>query len=371
MNESLRNFFVGIFVIGALVTLGVLMVWFGETPTWLQRGEWTLRISGHEIRGIGDGSPVYLSGVEIGRVKRLEFENLDRPDLGVFIIVSIKQKYSVPAGSHAKVYGATLGIGRGQINIISPAERREPLPKDGLALLFGEMASPFGEIIPDQMITSFRETVVHVGDFAEASRPVAENLAKLLEQRPISSVDRPGAAEEGVTANFATAVERLDRLIASINQILGDEAFRQDLKSAAANLRTSSENLAGTTEIWKTESRRLSDNLNDGIDRTEQNLETLLVRLTGLAEELDAAAKHLNATTRRVAEGQGTVGLLVHDPRLYESAVLAAERLADFFAALNRIAGNVERDGYIPLEVKTGVGPIRRNVAVGDMVGQP
>ena len=76
MNETSRNFWVGLFVVLSLGALGVLMVWFGEAPSWLGSGEWTLRIEGvKELRGIGDGSPVTLNGVEIGRVNRLEFED--------------------------------------------------------------------------------------------------------------------------------------------------------------------------------------------------------------------------------------------------------------------------------------------------------
>jgi hypothetical protein len=33
-------------VLSALTTLAVLMVWFGETPSFLQKGEWVLKIAG-------------------------------------------------------------------------------------------------------------------------------------------------------------------------------------------------------------------------------------------------------------------------------------------------------------------------------------
>ncbi len=360
MKDGAHHFLVGVFVLVGLTTLGVLMVWFGETPSWLQRSEWTLRISGvDEVRGIGDGSPVFLSGVEIGRVRRLEFENLERPDRGVLIITSIRNKYLVPSSSFAKIYGATLGIGRGQINIIAPREPTAPLPTQDQPMIFGEMANTFGELIPEGMISSFRETVEHIGDFAAASKPVADNLARLLEQRSASVVDRPGAAEEGLHATVATAIERIDRFFAHLNTVAGDEATQKNLKDVVSDLKSASGELAETAHLWKTESQRLSDNLNGGIDRTEQNLETLAVKLTSVAERLDKTADNLNVATAKVAEGRGTIGLLVNDPRLYESAVLSIERLGEFMATLNRIAGNAEREGYIPLEVKTAVGGVK------------
>lgn len=370
MSETTRNVMVGFFVLTAMVTLGVLMVWFGETPSWLQRGEWTLLISGGEIRGIGEGSPVYVSGVEVGRVKRLEFQNIKRPDLGALLVVSIKNQFEIPSGSHAKIYGATLGIGRGQVNIIPPQERRDPLYKDGHALIFGEMASPFGEVIPPEMVESFHKTVTHVGAFAASAVPVADNLAKLLEERPVSVVDQPGAAEQGITGNVATAVERFDRFMANVNQVAGDETFRSDIKGIAAELKKAAGDARETTQIWKTESQKLADNFNGGIDSIEEDAGNLLVKLTGIAERLDKTADHLNTASAKVAEGKGTVGMFIHDPRLYESAVLSLERLSEFLASLNRIAGNIERDGYIPLEVKTGIGPIRAERTVDELIGQ-
>ena len=74
MKEATRNFLFGLFVLAALAVFGVLMVWFGEAPEWLGTGDWTLEITGvREIRGIGEGSPVLLNGVEIGRVVGLDF----------------------------------------------------------------------------------------------------------------------------------------------------------------------------------------------------------------------------------------------------------------------------------------------------------
>ena len=52
MNERMRNFLVGLFVVASLTVLGVLMVWFGETPSWLPSSEWDLRITG--VSDLGD-----------------------------------------------------------------------------------------------------------------------------------------------------------------------------------------------------------------------------------------------------------------------------------------------------------------------------
>ncbi len=64
---------------------------------------------------------------------------------------------------------------------------------------------------------------------------------------------------------------------------------------------------------------------------------------------------------RQVSEGEGTAGLLARDARLYEAAVLTFERLGELTATLQRIAGKIERDGYITLGRQTPVGTVTKD----------
>lgn len=348
MTESMRNVWVGLFVVTGLVALGVLMVWFGETPTWLGGNEWTLRITDvRELRGVGDGSPVYLNGVEIGRVKALEFENPERPDHGVVVMARINNRYSVPRGAFAKVYGATLGFGAGRIEIlVEPGRGLELLPREG-AQIQGEMRSFVGEVVSKEFLDALERAIIHIGDLTEKWTPVGENLALLLEQRGVDAIAAPGARERGLTPNLTTAVERIDTLVANLNTVLGDAAVQDDVKSAVRDLKGAAQQVRGTIELWNEESRKLADNLNAGVDRTEENLDRSFAHLTRVLDRVDDAATSLASVLQSTREGKGTAGMFFHDPRLYESAVLSLDRLAEALGTLQRILGKIERDGYI------------------------
>lgn len=366
MKEYTRNFMVGVFAFSALTALGVLMVWFGETPSWLQRSEWTLKIMGvKDIRGIGEGSPVLMGGVEIGRIIGLGFQNPDRPDRGVVVLARIKKRFSVPLGSIARVYGSMLGIGTGRVHILVPSEEVEPLSKDGTAIIPGEMASMLADVLPPDFANSFQRTVDNIGNLAASATPVADNLEQLLSRRTVMSVDEPGAADRGVTPNLSTAVERLDALLANLNVVLGDVNVQGDVKAVATNLRSASEDLKQTVTLWKTESQRISDNVNEGVDRTEDQLHRALMNFTDLADRLDRVAGNLDTITTRIAEGQGTAGKLVNDPRLYEAATLSFDRLSELLGTINRIAGKIEEDGYITVGQRTVVGTLTKDLPVG------
>jgi len=357
MTEQARNFSVGLFVVGSLGALAALMVWFGEVPDWLATSEWNLQITGvRELSGVGAGSPVNLNGVEIGRVKKIDFHDSDRPDQGVIIMARIKQHFSVPRNATAQIYGATLGFGSGHINIITePGVSAPPLPKEG-ARIPGEMKSMVGDLISKQLIDSVEKTISNMGSLAEAAVPVAENLAELLEQRSVSEIGAPGAVERGVVANFSTVLERLDNFIQHLNRILGDENVQGNVKLAVRDLKDATEGLKLMIGQWRTQSEKLAENLNSGIDRTEVNLERSFVGLNRVLENLDDASGSLAAALRNMAEGKGTVGLLARDDRLYEAGVLALERLGAVMADLKVITGKIKEDGYITVgQAPTGL----------------
>ncbi|MGB2985590.1 MAG: MlaD family protein [Phycisphaerae bacterium] len=366
MKEGARNLLVGLFIVASFVALGVLMVWFGETPTWLGGSEWTLRITGvHELSGVGEGSLVNLNGVQIGRVKKLEFENLERPDQGVVIVTRIKNVFSVPQGAIAKVYGATLGFGTGHIDIrVEPGVPAEPLDKE-FAFISGEMHSIIGELISKDLVNSVERTIRHIGDLSEATEPVMDHLAELLKQRSVAEVNQPGAAAQGVMPNISTAIERIDTLLANINAVLGDENLQGNVKAAVGDLKSATEELRETIELWKTESQRVADNMNAGIDQTEENLDQSFAKLNQVLDNLDGATKSMAGLLHQVAEGQGTAGLFARDERLYEAAVLSLERLDELIGTLQRIAGKIEEDGHITIGRKTPVGTFTKDFPIG------
>ena len=371
MKEGTRNALVGLFVLSSLAMLSVLMVWFGETPSWLPSSEWMLRITGvRDLQGVGEGSPVYLNGVSIGRVTSIEFEDEQRPDQGVVVHARIKKKHTVPVGATARLYGATLGIGSGRVEIVvEPGRGITPLPKEGAEIL-GEMRSVVGEIITQDTISSINRAIANIGNLTEAWTPVGGNLATLIESRSVADVGQIGAAERGITPNLATAIERIDTLVAHLNAVMGDEDVQGDVKLAVRDLREAAVALRETTEAWKRETQRLAENLNDGVDQTKQNLDGSFRNLNEVLDHLDASASNLAGIMADVAAGKGTAGLLASDKRLYESAVVALDRFGDVMLDLKAITGKIKEDGYIVVgQAPSGV--LRKKFQVPSQTASP
>lgn len=365
MKETTRNLLVGTFVLTALGSLAILMVWFGETPSWLRRSEWTLKITDvQDLRGISDGTPVKLNGVEIGRVSSLEFKDPASPGEGVLIVARIKNMYLIPRGALAKVYSATLGIGGGQINIVvEPGADTEPLPRKG-AVLHGEMASMLGELVTKEMVDSVQNAVDNIGSLAAAAKPVAENLENLLVQRKIVDLD------EGAQANVTTVLERIDQFVENLNVVLGDTNVQEDVKATVRDLRTASEDMKAMIQMWSEQSKKLADNANDGLERTVANLDTSFGQLNEFLEGMVEASRNVANIVQAIEKGEGTAGLLAKDERLYEAAVLAFRRLDAVLANMEHITGKIVEDGYVTIAQETPVGTFTKDFPVGQASAQ-
>ncbi len=363
MKEVTRNLLVGTFVIASFCVLGLLMVWFGEAPSWLGGSEWTLRITDVSgLNGLEEGSPVILNGVEIGRVKRLEFEDPSRPHQGVRIVAGIKNTFHVPRDAKARVYGATFGFGTGHIEIAcDPRGDIEPLDRE-LAQIPGEMRSFIGELISSELVGSVDTAIKNIAALAAAAKPAMENLAALTEQRSPADLDPSKAAPEPMTPTITTMVARLEGLLANLNSVIGDENVQANVKDAVSDLRTAATDLRDTLAAFKTETERTSQNLNTGIDDTKRNLSKSFVTLNRALENLDEGLATLARLLLRVDKGEGTAGRFARDERLYDAAVIALERISELAGTLQRIFGKAETDGFITIGKATPMGTLHRDV---------
>jgi len=364
VREAKRNVLVGIFMIGGLGVLGTLMVLFGEQPAWLGGAEYRLTIDFRKLEGVSEGMEIYLNGLQVGRVGSLEFSDPERPDLGVKVVGLIKDKYYIPSGARAVVYPSLLGIGRGHIELVVPPIETEPLDRE-FAAIVGEVGSPFEDLFPDTLLFSVEKSVQQIGNLAEAATPVATDLHHLFEKRTVADVDQAVAEAAQITATLYTVVERFDHTLRHVNEVLGDPATKSAVREAIENFRQASEdgrvmmaNLRGTSEHLDEDLDHLSGLLENGLTDAHTGINEIRQRLLPTLDTLAKLAENLNRVALDLAEGQGTAGLFLRDPRLYEALLLSAERITDAVDTIRRIADRFEKQGFIDLKVQDAVGPL-------------
>ncbi len=352
MTETRRNTLVGLFMVITLSLLAYLMVLFGEVPSWLGGAEWELKIVANDIAGIEAGTPIYLNGIKIGRVSELDFLDMSAPEHGVEIIGKIKDEFSVPTGATAQCISPALGLGRGRVEIYAEGEGMPPIEEGGR--IQGNLKNPLEDIIPESLISSFEGTVVKIGAFAEELTPVANDLHDLLKKTPIEQVE----GHEQAVANLYTAVERLDHVLKSIQDVLGDPKVKNNLleavdnvlamtadgKAAVADIRDTSANL-------KIDASRVADKLENAVDNFDTQVSRIADATMPILDDTARTSANLRVISGNLVAGRGTLGKLLTDDRLYEVLVLSIERARDLIDSFRRLAERFEKKGRIGLEV--------------------
>lgn len=332
--EARRNVLVGAFVLVGLGALCALVLLFGRGPTWLVRGDsYPILVRFRTAEGIRTGTTVTVYGQIIGRVHEIGFLDQTRFGDGVNVTLMINRRYRIPEGTRAETVAPGFGMGRPPIALI-------PGPLDGPALesgatIPGTMASAMESVFPSKVVNSLELTATQIGSAADALTPVLRDLHELMQRRSPTDVDRIG----GPQGNLSSAMARLDSSLAHFNTVLGDpqtqsnvrlavdnfaaastdaKALATDLRAAAAEAKTVMTDLKTTLAAGQSSLKNFDDQLNrvsraatDGLERASRMLD------------------FLTESAQVIARGEGTLGKLVRDDRLYEAAVLSFGRFGE------------------------------------------
>lgn len=343
MQERRRNMLVGLFVLFGLVTFGALIVMFGRGPTSLLYGKtYPIVVRFKSATGIRPGTLVTVWGKTIGRVQTVDFVDPDRFDEGVRVELAIESRYNLPNGSYARTSEPGLGQGRPPINIVPGPSDAPPLVAG--AEITGSMSSAAESLIPPEVMSTLQTTAGRIGEAAGALTPVLEDLHFTLQPRSPEEVDRAG----GPQGNIASAAVRIDSALKHLNDVLGDSTVKSQLREGIENFHTIS--VDGKTAVSdlkaaigdaKTGATEFKNLMVQG----QESLKTITTDISATArtaqDGIDKAGRlitHVDDIMVTINRGEGSIGKLVRDERLYESAVLSFRRLGEMIEEFKKVA---------------------------------
>ncbi len=320
MAEERRNTIVGLFALLGLGVAALLVLVFGGGQMLMAR---TYDINVHfqaGVVGVQAGQGVTLHGKRIGETKKVEFwrdeeTGEERPELGVNVIIGVERDYDLPASSEVLVATSIMGFGRPAIMItVREPEEAERLPRDGTAVIAGQMVKILDQVLPVEMQSTLVGTADSLKELAAALTPVAENLARLLESRDVEKVDLLE-----LTANMDTVIQRFDTTLRNINALLGDEQNQTNLRELLANLRKMTD--SGLVLV-----NNLTQMSKDG-QQLMKDGRGLVGKLSGATDDLSSVLQRADQSLVMLTEGEGSAALFLRDNRLYEELVLTTRRL--------------------------------------------
>ena len=298
---------VGLFVLTGILLLAALIIWFGQVVE-LGRERYVVSAIFENVHGMAPGTPVRYLGIDIGKLKETGFTPKgDR----VSLVLSISAKYDLPKDAVLSVRPTGI-LGDYYLEFGRGKPERGYLPKDGSAVVNGE---------------------------------------------PMVTIDEIASQLTGFTAKLSKTLDalggNLTDLTASLNQLLSDETFRQDIKKTVAEAPAAVRSFKEMTDRVTLVSRETQDlvkrmkdvagKLDSQITRQGKNLDQLTDGFRKSADGINDTLASLDEILKQFNEGKGTVGALIRKEELHEKMVKAVDRMNDALLEIRKMAEAIHR----------------------------
>lgn len=272
---------------GILVLSGILLFIFGYNflkNSSLLETDRIFYVKYDNVAGLAMSAPVTINGLEVGQVKRIDFLNKNG---GLLVKFSVEKDFEFSRNSVVQIYSSGL-IGGNNLGII-PVNDSAKKAKSGDTLT-GEIQTGMIDGLMDKFV------------------PLETSLKQTL--------------------------AKLDTVLGGVVEIM-DEETRENLRSSIANFNATMISFNGVSRDMKSLLSTNKDKLNNtfaNLDATSENFARLsdsLAQLqTGeLVRSMEATIEKLNNIAVGIDNGEGSVGKLLKDDKLYENLTGASKQL--------------------------------------------
>lgn len=299
-----KALWVGVFVIFGL--LAVLASLFIFTDAALFRGRYIITTRVGNAGGIRRGDPVQMRGVNIGRVQRFKIGHDD-----VEVRLEIEGEYDIPADS--KVSLKSAGIVGGMVADVIPGT--------------SDKFVRGGDTLPGESAPALSDLTTRISTQVET---VLSRLETLFDKQTIDNVHSSSA--------------ELNQTLKTLRATITEQ--RQVLRDITASLSKSSVSLEKITAApeWDRSLKR--------VDSISEQAAVITKRLDGVSTTLEQSSQSMKAVLGRVERGEGSLGKLTKDDKLYDRLSEAALNMNQASVNLSKLADDIRKDPKRYLSIK-------------------
>ncbi len=307
LKVGLIIFFALLIIVGTVLFAGSIEKLFSP------RVEITAYIK--DIKGLREGDPVWLAGIEIGSVKEIRLN----PTFGTEIRLSMKKD---------------------TLHFLKKDSKASILTQGLLGDKFVELSSGSPSSPPLKEHDAIRgEVVTELQDIVEASSTSLNSLSNFIQrlEELLNKIDRgEGTLAKFIndpslfnnlndsTAEFTKSIKKLRKATGTLSKLMYDESIYKDLKESIDSIK----DFTGTLREGSGTIQYLIDDptLYESLLNTSTSLEKFSALLTS---------------------GKGTINMLVHDPSLYNNineTSIKIKKILENIEAGKGIAGDFVMD---------------------------
>lgn len=236
-----------------------------------------------DVEGLVRGSPIWMSGVEVGNVTSISFEVIDSVRY-IRVACNVKEEIWPFLTKDARIQLGTIGFLGDKFLRIMPGN-------------FGDEPIEPGGTIPMQEVANASDMFAAGQEAFNEAGSVVEGLDTLL-----TRMNR-GDGTLGKIATDAELYDELTRLLTNLTRLTAD-------------LQKNQERLTGSIES-------MSNSVGSLSEKVDQNTGTIgrLFNDPQLYDNLNATSARLDSVLTKIDLAQGNMGLLVNDTALYVEMV--------------------------------------------------
>lgn len=330
MDDRVLKFRVGVVMIITPILAGILIMLFSDVAT-ITHGTYTVFVRFKEAPGVSEGTPVRKNGILIGRVSDTEFATDNN---AVIVTLKIQDNRRLNQNEVCTIKGGLLGDA--VIEFVTP----------GNQLAAGKPILP-GEYLDGTVVSSPLESFANLEDDLSAAAASVTDAGKeisRLAQSVNQALDTDDKQVQRILDKMEVSLDSFRRTTDSINNLVGDNEVQQELRRTIVEMpklfqqsRETLDRMQDTIESANRNMRNLeglTGPLGENGNRLVGNIDSTISKLDELLAQFVVFGKQLN-------DENGSLGLLVRDPELYQNLNKAARNVEKLTTELRPIVKDV------------------------------
>jgi phospholipid/cholesterol/gamma-HCH transport system substrate-binding protein len=301
------DFIVGATVLTVIAILVAVVLWIKQADIGRRTTELVVRT--RDVGGVALGNPVVIRGVRAGQVQSIALGERG----WVVLTLAINRDVSLPSDPVVLLVASSL-FGEWQATV---TEFTGVPPDRELRAALAE-ARTKGDTLPGAMLPD-------IAQLTSVAGRISGDVAKVAERVQVAFDDRAARELRESIRNFAQLSSDLARTVnaqsKNLDRMSTDvQAGLKNIHEAAANLNQFSSRVDSAT------SRGELQTIVNNSQQAARELVTTASRLREIADGLNRSETRLSSAVARadsvfakVNSGEGSLGLLVNDPRLYRN----------------------------------------------------
>jgi phospholipid/cholesterol/gamma-HCH transport system substrate-binding protein len=307
MDERVVQFRVGVTVLAALVITGILVLLFGELPS-VVRGSYTVYVEFASAPGVAPETPIRKSGILIGRVTKVQFA----PNSDVLVTASIDGGVELFRDEAVRINSGLLGDTKLEF---VPGSRQ---PTTRVPIKGGDLLAGSASLDPLQAFANIEGNLSRAADSLAVAGDEVGKLAKSVNEALGNNKEQISH----VISQTDQTMQLLQTTLRNVNDIVGDDETKRQLKEAAATLAPLLKDSRDTIGAMQKTIALADDNLKNIQTVTkaiDERGEQMIINASNSVDKLDQLLGNLNRFTRALNDKQGSLGMLTSDPALYNN----------------------------------------------------